>query len=157
MTEDVVCLTIMKQYIVNLVTCSKASYQARMGDKLAQGAGSSKQYWNTLKMLINNDAKPVVPALIENDVLIVDAEDKAELLNNFFADQCTPILTSSNLPVLHSCTEANLTDVNFTQEKITTTIRALNPKKAHGWDDMLARIIKYRDAFLARYPFQKLS
>ena len=81
-------------------------------------------------MFMNTDATPVVPTLIENDVFVVDAAEKAELFNKYFADQCTPISTASILPDMNTRTDASLSDINFELENIVKIIRSLNPNKA---------------------------
>ena len=147
--DDMTKLNDMKQNVVKLTNLCKSAFQARMGSVLAQGLSNSSKYWITLKKFLNNDSNTMVPPLIENDMFIADSHEKAELFNNFFADQCTPISTTSELPEFTLLSENLLTDVNFTRETILNIVRALNPKKAHGWDEVSVRIVKLLDESLA--------
>lgn len=67
-------------------------------------------------MFLNIDATPVPFAFIENDVLVVDAADKAEVFNKYFADQYTRILTARILLDMNLRAAAVLCDVNFALE-----------------------------------------
>ena len=153
--EDTCILKQMKENLRDHISRSRASLQAKMGEKLANEFSNTTKYWSLLKMFMNTGTAPVVPTLIENDVFVVDAADKAEVFNKYFAEQCTPISTASILPDMNLRTDAVLCNLNFLHEDIVTIIRSLNPNKAHGWDEVTVRIVKHFDASLAR-PFHIL-
>ena len=64
------------------------------------------------------------------------------MFNEFFAKQCTLIDSGSALPNFKLLTDNVLEDVSFSENDIENIIKALNPKKAHGWDDISIRMIK---------------
>ena len=41
-----------------------------------------------------------------------------------------------------------ISDFVISEEKILNIIRALNPNKAHGWDEISVRMIKFSDVAL---------
>ena len=56
--------------------------------------------------------------------------------------------TGSEIPQQTPVTTTLINDFEICEEKILKIIRALNPNKAHGRDDISVRIIKLRDAAL---------
>ena len=40
---------------------------------------------------------PIIPPLLENDEIVFDYAKKAELFNDYFANQCTPLDNASVL------------------------------------------------------------
>ena len=41
---------------------------------------------------------PLIPPLLENDVLILDFEEKAQIFNDYFILQCSAIETGNGIP-----------------------------------------------------------
>ena len=64
------------------------------------------------------------------------------MFNDFFAEQCTVLNTPSELPVFEYITENKLENITFDDTKISVLIKALDPNKAHGWDNVSSRMIK---------------
>ena len=88
---------------------------------------------------------------MEDDKVITDIKIKADIFNNFFAEQRTPFkndskLTSSQIYLRQS----RLVSLNFNEDEIFKVIRALNPHKAHGYDDISIRMIKVCDKSLLK-------
>ena len=74
---------------------------------------------------------------------------KADIFNNFFAEQCTPLKNNSKLPSNQIyLTQSRLGSLNFNEGEILRIIRALNPHKAHGYDDISIRTINICDKSL---------
>ena len=68
---------------------------------------------------------------------------KADIFNKFFSEQCTPLKNDSKLPSNQIyLTQSRLGSLNFNEDEILKIIRALNPQKAHGYDDISIRMIK---------------
>ena len=92
-----------------------------------------------------NDSKiPLIPPLLVNNKIVSDFTEKANLFNDFFATQCTPLTNNSILPSTISFkTQSRLSSVNFEKEDILKIIRNLNVNKAHGHDNISIRMLKY--------------
>ena len=70
-------------------------------------------------------------------------QTKANIFNKFFAEQCTPLKTSSALPVNQMfLTRSRLNSINFNEEEMLKIVGPLNIHKAHGHDDISIRMIK---------------
>ena len=90
-----------------------------------------------------------------NGTLISNFKQKANLFNSYFSSQCTPINTSSKLPVFAYKTENRLDSVDIKEEDIYLIINNLIPNKARGWDDISIRMIKLCSKSIA-FPLKLL-
>ena len=77
---------------------------------------------------------------MENDIFVLDFTTKAQIFNDYFILQCTTIDTGSQVPNIVTSNVPTWTHIS--DEKILKIIRSLNPNKAHGWDEILVRMIK---------------
>ena len=71
------------------------------------------------------------PALV-NGELVTDFKQKANLFNNYFASQCTPIKNGSKLPNFSYKTEKLLTSFDIKDDDILPIIKNLYVDEAHG-------------------------
>ena len=111
----------------------------------------TKTYWSILKTFYNNKKIPQIPPLLEDDKFVTDMKTKADIFNKFFAEQCTPLKNDSKLPSNQIyLTQSRLGSLNFNEDEILKIIRALNPHKAHGYDDISIRMIKICDKSLLK-------
>ena len=104
-----------------------------------------KIYWSLINKILNKAKIPIIPPLLENDIFVLDFTAKAEIFNDYFIQQCTTIDTGSELPPPSVPNTTLLTGFSISDEKILNIMRSLNPNKAHGWDDISARMIKICD------------
>ena len=104
---------------------------------------SSKAYRSLLKIFLNNKKIPIAPPLYHKNEFVIDFKTKAELFNSFFADQCSLISNSSELPSkLEYLTQSRLSSVTFSEDDIEKLIQKLDPNKAHGHDQISIRMLK---------------
>ena len=86
----------------------------------------------------------VIPALLFNGVFVTDFQQKANILNSFFAKQCTLV---SNNSVLSSeftyMTEERIQSITLSESDFIKIIKSLDVNKAHGDDNILVRMIKF--------------
>ena len=74
---------------------------------------------------------------------MTDIKTKANIFNEYFAEQCTPLKKSSAFPINQRfLTQSRLASLDFNEEEILKIIRALNTRKAHGHHDISVRIIR---------------
>ena len=72
-----------------------------------------------------------------------DFIEKANIFNDFFSTQCTPLSYNGVLPSEISFkTQQRLSSINFEKEDILKIIRNLNVNKAHGHDNISIRMLK---------------
>ena len=95
---------------------------------------SAKTYWPILKSFLNNKKIPCIPPLFLQNRYITKYKDKAELFNNFFANQCSLINNSSVLSsLLLKQTENTISSIDFGSDDIAKIIHNLDPSKDdHG-------------------------
>ena len=96
---------------------------------------SLKTYWSLLKTFLNNKKIPCIPPLLQHNKYVTDFKKKAELFNLFFAEQCSKIDNSSELPLnFFKKTEKSISAITFSCDNIATLIKNRDPSKAHGRD-----------------------
>ena len=120
------------------IDSSKHNYYLRIANKLSSIQKSSKAYWSLLKSFLNNKKIPIIPPILHNNAFVTDFKKKAELLNFYFANQCT--LTNSNSTLLvQYLTNKRLSSFDFSEDDIMKVIQKLDPNKAHGQDNVSIR------------------
>ena len=112
----------------------------KAGEAIANHGTSNKTYWSLINTVLNK-TKP----LLENGIFVTDFIEKARLLNDYFILQCTTIDTDSTRALV---ADNMIRNFFISGEKILNIIRALNPNKAHGWDEISLRMTKFSDAAL---------
>ena len=81
----------------------------------------------------------------------IDVKTKANILNKFFAEQCTPLTNDSVLPINQIfLTQSSLGTLDFNENKILKIIRALNIHKSHGHNDISTKMIQICDRILLK-------
>ena len=80
-----------------MITEAKDKYYSRLGEKLCDPNMGIKTYWKTLHMIINNKQVLNIPPILLNGVFISN-QNKANLFNEFFVQQCSILQNGSVLP-----------------------------------------------------------
>ena len=127
----------------------KEKYYHDLSMKLNDPKTSAKTYWSILKSFYNDSKIPLIPPLLVNNKIVSDFTEKANLFNDFFATQCTPLSNNSVLPSAISFkTQSRLFSINFEKEDILKIMRNLNVNKAHGHDNISIQMLKTFDSIL---------
>ena len=135
--------------ISTLILERKEKYFHDLSMKLNDPKTSAKTYWSILKSFYNDSKIPLIPPLLVNNKIVSDFTEKANLFNDFFATQCTPLSNNNVLPSAISFkTQSRLSSINFEKEDILKIIRNLNVNKAHGHDNISIRMLKICDSVL---------
>ena len=93
--SDFVLLETLITEINLLVSTTKALYYKNLGKKLNNHLLNAKTYWSILKTFYNGKKTPLIPPLLVDDKFVTDMKTKANISNNFFAEQCTPLKSDS--------------------------------------------------------------
>ena len=131
-----------------MILNAKEEYFKRLGRKLSDPNEGIKSYWTTLNRLINKKKILNIPPLLENGLFITNVQTKATLLNDFFVEQCCAIPTESTLPNFRPRCNTVLENVQIDRQKVVKLIRALDPSRAHGCDNISIAMIKIRDSMI---------
>ena len=124
-----------------IISTAKDKYNVKMCEKLNDPITAPKTYWKIINRFLSNKI-PAIPPLLVNEEIISNFSQKASILNNFFASQCTPLQNSSSLPTFFLRTDETLSTLNISDDDIFAIIKNLNPNKSHGWDNISIRMIK---------------
>ena len=75
--------------LLSVIEIFKQKFYSRISEKLMDSGTSPRAYWSLLKTFLINQKIPCIPPLFHNNKLIGNFKDKAELLNDCFAQQYT--------------------------------------------------------------------
>ena len=104
-----------------------------------------------LKTFYNDKKIPLISPLLVDDKFLNDTKTKADIFNNFFAEQCTPLKNDSKLPSNQIyLTQSRLVSLYFNEDEVLKIIRSLNIHKAQGCDYISIRMIKICDKSLLK-------
>ena len=81
----------------SIIASNKQKYYSRLSKKLSGPMTSTKSYWSTLKMFLNNKKIPCIPPLKHRNKYVTDFKEKAEISNSFFDKQCSLMNNSSKI------------------------------------------------------------
>ena len=141
-TEDYELLVKAVSEVSQLIEKSKDEYFYRLGKQLNYPNASTKSYWTILKTFYNKRKIPVIPPLLVNISFMTDFKEKANLFNDFFCKQSTPVANDSTLPILLETPNETLTSIEIIASDIGKIIKALKVNKAHGHDEISIRMLK---------------
>ena len=117
---------------------------SRLSDILLDSKTIPKLSLSILNTFLNNKKIPCIPPLLHNGKLIMDFQEKAELLNDFFSKQYSLVNNNSKLPsVLLKKTCKSFPSVEFLAYDILKIIKNLNPSKAQGRDMISIQMLKF--------------
>ena len=90
---------------------------------------------------MNKCRAPKIPPLYVNNVFIMISRAKAIYFNEFFSNQCKPIINNSVLPILRYFTNKRIDHVTIENEEIILLVRNINPNKATGSDGISGQML----------------
>ena len=105
-----------------------------MGKRLNDPSTSAKSYWTLLKTFHNKRKI--------NNNFVTDFKEKANLFNEFFCKQCTPVANDSTLPTLLETPNETLSSLEIIASDIRKIINALRVNNAHGYDEICITMLK---------------
>ena len=143
-------MEIQKLLTADMILKRKGKYYHHLSLKLNNLNTSAKTYWSILKPFYNDSKVPLIPSLLVNNNIVSDFTKRANLFNDFFATQCTPLTSSSVLSSTISFkTRSRLNTISFGKEDILKIITNLNVNKAYGHDDISLRMLEISDSEVA--------
>ena len=134
-----------------MITTAKDNYFASLGRKLSNPATGIKTYWSTLNKIVNKKKATNILPLLENGLFVTNFQNKAEIFNDYFVQQCSLSMNDSALPRSYITWCNNLLEtIEIDVDKVLKIIRSLDRSKAHGWDDMSVSVVKICDSSIVR-------
>jgi len=139
--EDKDRLDIFRKECQEAIASAKSNYLMRLGSKLNDANTSQKSYWKIITRALNKCRAPKIPPLLVNNKLIINCKEKAKYFNDFFSNQCKPIINDSTLPNFSFLTNKRLSHIAINNEEILSLIRNLNPNKSAGSDEISGQML----------------
>ena len=96
----------------------KERFIAKVNAKINNPKIVPKTYWSIINKFLTNKKTPIIPSVLVNEELVSDFERKANLFNNYFDSQCTPIENGSKLPNFRYKTEKIVTSFDTKDDDI---------------------------------------
>ena len=144
----------LKNAYTTMVENDKERYMLSLGEAVASPQSGPKKYWSAMKKLLNKNIASIIPPILHNGSFTTDVQEKCNIFNDYFKNQCTVIQTSSTVPDrINKCTDILLNNVEFTENIILEHIQKLNVNKAHGHDGISIRILKICDKSISKPLF----
>ena len=127
-----------------MIRQSKVQYFERLSSQLESGTLSSRAWWKTLKSLMCSHSSTSSPPLYDtsSDTMIIEEDDKANLLNSYFANQSR---IDDSLNFIHDENQEivnnSLDSINAMQSEVLDVLKTLKLGKASGPDGINNRIL----------------
>jgi hypothetical protein len=129
---------------------AKSRFVENLSKKICNPSTGQKTFWSAYKRLSNKKKITNIPPLFENGKYISSFREKASIFNNYFALQCQPFDIESSLPVFTPLTGNHLSSITFSHSHIIKIINKLDSKKANGFDEISAAMLKICPEEVAR-------
>ena len=123
---------------------SKVQYFERLSSQLKSGTLSSRGWWKTLKSLMCSHSSTSILPLYDtsSDTMIIEEDDKATLLNTYFANQSR---IDDSLSFIHDENQEivnnSLDSINVMQSEVLDVLKTIKLGKALGPDGINNRIL----------------
>ena len=139
----------VKLEVNSKIQSAKQTHKSKLIKKLEDLKNSPKGFWSVAKQVYGNKTRSSIPTLSDQGKQYCTAEEKANLLAEYFASQSQ----RPNLPPGHTLPpreeKSYLTDIIITVEETMGVIRKLQMDKAPGPDDISNRLLKLTGRSLA--------
>ena len=121
---------------------AKKSYKDNLIKRLEEQKNSPQRFWKIAKEIYGNKKKESIPTLIEDNKHCVTAEQKANLLAEYYASQSK----EPNVPAGHMLPADPglqlLGNIEITEEEVRNVLRKLKTDKAVGPDGISNKLLK---------------
>ena len=125
-----------------LIKHAKLSYYFNLGNKLSDPSTGLKKFSTAYKKMANQKRNTDIPPIVIDGVYVSNFKQKAGIINEYFANQCTINDNGSVLSGFSSKTNASLSHIYATHENIVKIINNFNSKKAHGCDGIAVSMLQ---------------
>ena len=126
----------------SLIREAKQTYYEKLGNKLSNPQTGQKNFWSAFKRVTNKKKHTNIPPILDNNICVANFQQKANIFNDYFADQCKIYDNGSKLPDFLSKTNASIFSINITNDHIIDIIKKYNAKKAHGYDEISVAMLQ---------------
>ena len=139
--DDKVRLDAFRIECQQVVEAAKLSYLTNLGNKVNNPSTSQKSYWKIINRVMNKCRAPKIPPLPVNNLFSLYCKEKAQYFNEYFSQQCKPVINNSVLPILRCLTNTRIDHATIKKDEIISLIRKINPNKAIGSDGISGQML----------------
>lgn len=142
--EDLLAYNKQRNYVNKLILNAKNEYSLEIAAKIKDGPRNSKFWWKLSKSLLkgtNSEFNEIPPLKKHDSTFAYEILDKANLLNEYFANISKVDDSNSNLPNIPDYTMSSLQNLCITEEETLKILASLNISKAVGPDDVSPRVL----------------
>ena len=139
--EDKVRLDAFRIECQQAVETAKLSYLTNLGNKVNNPGTSQKSYCKIINRVMNKSRAPKIPPLLVNNLFILNWLEKARYFNDYFSQQCKPVISNSVLPILGLLTNEKIDHVTIENDEIISLIRKINLNKATVSDGISGQML----------------
>ena len=108
-----------------LIREAKQIYYEQLGNKLSDPQTGQKNFWSAFKRVTNKKKHTNIPPIINNNIYVTNFQQKANIFNDYFANQCKIHDNGSSLPEFISKTNASISHINITTDQIVDIIKVV--------------------------------
>ena len=102
-------------------------------------------HWKIISRIMNKCRAPKIPPLLVNNLFILNCRDKARYFNDYFSQQCKPVINNSVLLILMCLTNKRIDHVTIKNDEIISLIGKIDPNKATGSDRISGQMFRLCD------------
>ena len=104
-------------------------------------ASQKKSYWKIVNKVMNRCKAPKIPPILLNHSFVTNCQMKCNIFAKYFSEQCKLIAISSVLLPFSYSTNERFNVVIIDEGEILSLIRAINPTKSSGPDEISGRML----------------
>jgi hypothetical protein len=97
-TEEKGQIDELRTEYLNLIQTEKDKYMKSLGEAVSNPRTGHKKNWAAMKKLLKKSVTSVIPPILYNGIFILNSDEKCNIFNQYFKEQCKTIETSSTLP-----------------------------------------------------------
>ncbi|MEW8546213.1 MAG: reverse transcriptase family protein [Candidatus Thiodiazotropha sp.] len=140
----------LRNMVVREIRKSKAEYFDKLENSINSDSIDPKMFWKASKCLLNTNKKSyTIPPLFSDGRYAETDEEKANVLNDFFAAQSIVNDENKQLPPIRPVTYSQLQTISFTRQDVKDVLSNLQVSKASGPDLISPRLLKEGAEILA--------
>lgn len=148
----------MRNKIIEKIKEAKDKHTRAIEDKINKSSTTNdKTWWNLVKQVMNTSkaTSTSCPPLIIDDTVITEDTEKANAMNNYFAEQSTIDTSNLEIPNKEIPQDATLETISISALTVQSILQNLKINSACGPDNISPRVLK-RTADVICGPLAKL-
>ncbi|MEW8548321.1 MAG: endonuclease/exonuclease/phosphatase family protein, partial [Candidatus Thiodiazotropha sp.] len=127
--------------VTNEIRKSKKEQIDRLAENLKNNTNAPRDWWKTLKTFIKPTLTTVTPPLDKDGCIYSDNKDKADVFNNFFANQSVLDDSNASLPDTTPAPQSVIEPITLTPIEVESVLKSLKTGKAAGPDAINNRLL----------------